>query len=131
MIFGLVSPVIQTPFGRYYAQSKYWPLLLGNEIEPCSLPHHENGRHWSVNNFWPSTMGNETMMHRLFYIYDVMTVYLGENSHELFVGSLYMEYVVFVREAVVGSSLAYLPSEAANSSLIDVCNHAPLGLPKL
>jgi len=31
----------------------------------------------------------------------------------------------------VGTSLAYLPREAANSSVIDVCNHVPLGLPKL
>jgi len=31
----------------------------------------------------------------------------------------------------MGMSYAYLPREAANSSLIEVCNHAPLILPKL
>ena len=42
-----------------------------------------------------------------------------------------MKLVVTVREAVVGMSLAYLPREAANSSLIDVCNHAAHRLHKL
>ena len=42
-----------------------------------------------------------------------------------------MKLVVTVREAVVGMSLAYLPREAANSSLIEVCNHAPLILPQM
>ena len=42
-----------------------------------------------------------------------------------------MKLVVTVREAVGGMSLAYLPREAANSSLIEVCNHAPLILPKM
>jgi len=31
----------------------------------------------------------------------------------------------------MGMSLAYLPIEAANSSLIEVCNHAALILPKM
>jgi len=35
------------------------------------------------------------------------------------------------RVAVVGTSLAYPPREAANFSIIRVCNHAPLRLPKL
>jgi len=42
-----------------------------------------------------------------------------------------MKLVVTVREAVMGMSLAYLPREAATSSVIEVCNHAPLRLPKL
>jgi len=42
-----------------------------------------------------------------------------------------MKLVITVQEAVVGMSLAYLPREAANSTLTMVCNHAPLGLPKL
>jgi len=42
-----------------------------------------------------------------------------------------MNLVVTVREAVVGTSLAYLSWGAANSSWIEVCNHAPLSLPKL
>jgi len=42
-----------------------------------------------------------------------------------------MKLVVTVREAVMGMSLAYLLSEAANSPSIEVCNHAPLRLPKL
>jgi len=42
-----------------------------------------------------------------------------------------MKWVVIVREAVAGMSLAYLPREAANSSLIEVCNQAPLLLPKM
>jgi len=37
-----------------------------------------------------------------------------------------MKLVVTVWEAVAGMSLAYLPREAANSSLIEVYNHAPL-----
>ena len=42
-----------------------------------------------------------------------------------------MKSVVTVQEAVAGMSLAYLPREAANSSLIEVCIHAPLKLPKM
>jgi len=42
-----------------------------------------------------------------------------------------MKLVVTVREAVAGTSLAYLGREAANFSSIDVCNHAPLRLPKM
>ena len=42
-----------------------------------------------------------------------------------------MKLVSTVREAVAGMSLAYLPREAANSFLIEVCNHAPLILPKM
>ena len=45
--------------------------------------------------------------------------------------SLWVKLVVTVREAVVGISLAYQPREAAKSSLIDVCDHAALRLPKL
>jgi len=57
-IFGLVSQVIQKQFGHYYAQSWYWPPLLGREIDARSLPHHEHGRQRSVNDFWPFIMGN-------------------------------------------------------------------------
>jgi len=42
-----------------------------------------------------------------------------------------MKQVVTVQEAVVGMSLAYLPREAANLSLIEVYKHAPLTLPKM
>jgi len=42
-----------------------------------------------------------------------------------------MKWVVTVREAVVGFSLAYLPSEAAIFSLIEVCNQALHRLAKL
>jgi len=42
-----------------------------------------------------------------------------------------MKFVVSVQQAVTGMSLAYLPREAANSSLMEVCNHAPLELPKI
>jgi len=31
----------------------------------------------------------------------------------------------------MGTSVAYLPREAAPSSIIEVCNHVPLILPKL
>jgi len=42
-----------------------------------------------------------------------------------------MKLVVIVWEAVAGTSHAYLPREAANFSSIEVCNHAPLILPKM
>ena len=42
-----------------------------------------------------------------------------------------MKLLVTVREAVAGMSLAYLPREAANSSLIEVCNHELRILPKM
>jgi len=42
-----------------------------------------------------------------------------------------MRSVVTVREALIGTSVAYLPVEAPNSSLTEACNHAPLRLPKL
>ena len=32
---------------------------------------------------------------------------------------------------VAGMSYAYLPREAANASIVEVCNHAPLILPKM
>jgi len=41
-----------------------------------------------------------------------------------------MKLVVTVQEDDAGTSLAYLPREAANSSLIEVRNPAPLWLPK-
>jgi len=53
------------------------------------------------------------------------------NGHELFIASLEIKLVVTVQEAVAGTSLAYLPREAANSTLIEVCNHAPLRLRKM
>jgi len=70
-------------------------------------------------------------MHLSLCIYDDRTLFLGQNGHELFVASMYMELVHTVWEAVAGMLLAYLPREAANSSLIEVCNHAPLILPKM
>jgi len=76
-------------------------------------------------------MRNQSTMHQLLCIYDVLTVFLGQKGHGLFLGSLLVKLVVTVREAVVGTSLAYLPTEAGNSSLIEVCNQAPLRLPKL
>jgi len=42
-----------------------------------------------------------------------------------------MKSVVTVQKAVRGISLASLPREAADSSLIEVCNHAPLILQKM
>jgi len=42
-----------------------------------------------------------------------------------------MQLVVIVREAVTGMSLAYLPREADNSSLIEIWNHVLLILPKM
>jgi len=131
-IFGLVSQVIQKRFGGYYAWSKYWWPVLGKEIEPCSLPHHGNGHQQSINDFWPLIMGNQSAMHRLLSIlYDVLTVFLLWNGHELLVASLKMKVVVAIQEAVAGTSLAYLPREASNWSSIEVCNHAPLRLPKM
>jgi len=129
--FGLVSQVIQKPFGHYYAQSKYWPPLLGKGIQLRSLPYYENGRQQPVNDVWLCIMGNQSAMHRLLCIYNVLTVFLGETGHEFFGASLEMKLVVTVWEAVTGMSLAYLPREAANSSLIEVCNHAPLRLPNM
>jgi len=108
-IFGLVSQGIQKRFGRYYAYSKYWLPLLSKEIEPRSLPHYEDGLQRSIHDFWPFIMGNQTVMHRLLCIYDVLTVFLSYNGHELLVASFQMELVVTVREAVMGTSLAYLP----------------------
>ena len=70
-------------------------------------------------------------MHPSLCIYDVLTVYLGYNGHELFVESLEMLLVVTVQEAVAGESLPYLPREAANASLIEVCYHVPLILQKM
>ena len=64
-------------------------------------------------------------MYPLLCIYDVRTVFLGWNSHELLVASLNMKIVVPAWEAVKGMSLAYLPRGGANSSFIEVCNHAP------
>jgi len=64
-------------------------------------------------------------------IYDVLTGFLGENSHELCVAWLYRKLVVTIQEAVTGMSLAYLPWQAANSTIIEVCNYAPLILPKM
>jgi len=76
-IFGLVSQAIQMRFGRYYAYSKYWPPLSGKQIEPRSLPHHENWHQWSINDFWPFIMGVQSMMNWLLCIYDVLTVFSG------------------------------------------------------
>ena len=42
-----------------------------------------------------------------------------------------MKLVDTLLDAVAGTSLAYPPSEAANSSLIEVSNHAPLRFPKM
>jgi len=42
-----------------------------------------------------------------------------------------MTSVVTLWEAVAGMSPAYLPREAANSFLIEVCRQAPLILPKM
>jgi len=70
-------------------------------------------------------------MHLSLCIYDVLTVFVLRTGHEPFVASLYMKFVVTVRKAVAGMSLAFPPREAANSSLIEVCNDAPLILPKM
>jgi len=70
-------------------------------------------------------------MHLSLCTYDVLTVFLGYNGHEIVFESLYMKLVVTVQEAVTRMSLAYLPREAANSSLIEVCNHVALILPKM
>jgi hypothetical protein len=42
-----------------------------------------------------------------------------------------MEYVVNVQEGVVGMSLAYLPSDAAILSLMEICDQVPLRLPTM
>ena len=42
-----------------------------------------------------------------------------------------MKYGVTIWEAVMGMSLAYLFREAANSSLVEVCDHAALRWPKM
>jgi len=42
-----------------------------------------------------------------------------------------MKNVLAVQEAIAGIPLADLPSEAANSFLIEVCDHVPLRLHKM
>ena len=71
-------------------------------------------------------MGNHSAMHRLYHIYDVLTVSLGYNGDVFFMASLYMKSVVTARDAIMGTSFAYLPRDAANSLSIEVCNHALL-----
>ena len=95
------------------------------------MPLQENWRQWSVNDFWPFINGNQSPIHLSLCIYDILTVFLRQNGHELFVPSLLMNLVDTVREAVAGMSLAYVPREAANSSLIDGSNDAPIILPKM
>ena len=70
-------------------------------------------------------------MHPSLCIYDVLTVFLAKNGHQLFLPSLKLKIVVTVREAVAVMSLAYLPKDAANSTVIEVCNHAPHILPNI
>jgi len=92
------------------------------------VPLHENRCQRRVNDFSPFIIGNQSAMHRSFCLYDVLTVFQGWSGHELFVAWLWMKIVVSCREVVAGMSLAYLPREAADFSLIEVWNHEPLRL---
>jgi len=96
-----------------------------------SVPLDENERQRSINDICPFINGNQTAMHLSLWVYNVLTVFLRHYGHELFVASLHSKSVVTVQEAVMGMFLAYLPREAADSSLTEVCNHAPLILPKV
>jgi hypothetical protein len=64
-------------------------------------------------------------------MYEVSTVFIDYNDHQLSVAALNMRYVGTVQEAVTGISLAYLPIKAANSWLVHVCDQAPHRLPNM
>jgi len=53
------------------------------------------------------------------------------NAQDHCVAGLKMNQVVIVREAVAGTSLAYLPLKAAISQFMDVSKHSPLRLPRM
>jgi len=87
-ILSLVTQEMQKEFGYFDAYSWYWPCLVGKVMEARSLHHHEDGRQRNVNDFWPFILGNQSAMCQLLSIYDVLTVFLGQNVHELFLASL-------------------------------------------
>jgi len=76
-------------------------------------------------------MGNHSSMWLLLSIYEVFSDSIAYYAHELVVAAFKMKTVVTVWEAVMRISLAYLPIKAANSWFLDVCNQAPLRLPKV
>jgi hypothetical protein len=96
-----------------------------------SLPHSKNDCQWGNNNSSPFIMGNLSTMRRLLAICEVTTVFIVKNAQCFLQAALQIIYVITVREAVVGISLANLPRKAANYVFIDDSNQVPLRLPKM
>jgi len=76
-------------------------------------------------------MVNQSARWPLMSIYGLLTCFIGSNIQEYEVAALKVNYVVIVREAVTGPSLAYRPIKAAKTLFTDVCDHLPPRLPKI
>jgi len=76
-------------------------------------------------------MRNQSVIWPLLSVYDVSTVSICKNPHELLVVALQMKPVVTDWEAVAWISLAHLHIMGANSSFIGVCNQEPFSLPEM
>jgi len=67
----------------------------------------------------------------LMSIYEVLTAFILQYSHDYLVADLKMNSVAIVHQAITGTSLGYLPIQATDSQIIDVYTHSQLWLPRI